>query len=436
MYDNGLDLEMQVLGTFLKDSEAQVYIENLTEKDFSGAVTKNIFKAMHKLRRRNKTIDIYSLVELTGLKVTEITKITESVAGITNIEQEVKLLKERTNKKALQKSAAEMMKLLKNKEKSAAEIQGFIINELQSLLLASDGEVSPIDEGMANMLQLLEDRYKNKDDKSYYTGIGKLDSVTGGLHPQELTTIASRPGVGKTMIGMQIGLNVASNGRKVMFTSLEMAEDQIMQRIITANTNIDSLRMRTGDLKDDEWADVMRVVGEYETKNWFTDNHSRTVNDIIAKIRKHNPDLVIVDYLQLLSSDERGLQREREVANMSRQLKLASLEFKIPIIILSQLNRAAEGGRPNMRNLRESGAIEQDSDNIFFLHEPEGLELKEMIENKGYTYQFIEGLQRKGQKLSQLIVGKQRNGAVGTIDVIKVPRLMKFLEIDVDRGIN
>src|SRR5690606_21008327 len=141
-------------------------------------------------------------------------------------------------------------------------------------------------------------------------------------------------------------------------------------------------------------------------------------------------DLVIIDYLQLLQSTTKQQSREREVATITRDLKLMTLEFKIPIIILSQLNRNAEGNRPTMADLRESGAIEQDSDNVIFLHEPNEKEKEKLIENGIYTREFFNSLEEKDNTLTQIIVEKQRNGPIGTFEVVKVPKLMKFVEIE------
>ena len=244
-----------------------------------------------------------------------------------------------------------------------------------------------------------------------------------------MTTIGARPGVGKTIIGMQIALNIAKNKKKVMFTSLEMSVTQICERILSANTEIDGLRFRTGNIKDHEWAQAHKAAAIHSLDDFLLDKTSRNIQHIRTKLRKYKPDLLIIDYLQLLQSATKEFSREREVATITRDLKLMSLEFKIPIIILSQLNRNAEGNRPTMADLRESGAIEQDSDNIIFLHEPNEKDIDNLIKNGVYDITFFELLEEQNQKLSQLIIEKQRNGPVGTIDVIKVPRLMKFLEI-------
>ena len=301
------------------------------------------------------------------------------------------------------------------------------IGEIEDLV---DNEVVTLKQGMLETIAHLEERYRNKDDKSYYTGITKLDKATAGLHPEELTTIGARPGVGKTIIGMQIGLNIARNKKTVMYTSLEMSVTQLCERIIAANSGINGLRIRLGDIKDDEWKKVIEAVSFYAFENLLIDKTSRNPQHIRAKIRKYKPDLVIIDYLQLLQPTTKQQNREREVATITRDLKLMTLEFKIPIIVLSQLNRNAEGNRPTMADLRESGAIEQDSDNVIFLHEPNEKEKEKLIENGIYTRDFFNSLEEKDNTLIQIIIEKQRNGPIGTFEVVKVPRLMKFIEID------
>lgn len=251
------------------------------------------------------------------------------------------------------------------------------------------------------------------------------------MHQEELTTVGARPGVGKTILGMQIAQNIAKKKRRVMYTSLEMSVTQLCERIISSNAKVNLSKLRTGNIESDtEWSNVFQTANENSIDNFLLDKTSRTIQHIRTKLRKHKPDLVIIDYLQLLRSSEKHYSREQEVATITRELKLMTLEFKIPIVILSQLNRNAEGNRPTMADLRESGAIEQDSDNIIFLHEPNEKDIDNLIKNGIYHHTFFELLEEQNQKLSQLIIEKQRNGPVGTIDVIKAPSMMRFIEID------
>lgn len=425
-----MQLEYQVIGSFIKDTGTQSFIERLNKEDFLDERCQALFNTMSQLKKRRQDITLSQLQSKTGVTVSEIINITNTVATTLSIDSDVKLLKDRSNRRLLKQKAHLILKMADDETKDMSEIKNDALREIQELEEVTNEEIVTLSEAMFETAELLEKRYKNKDDKGYYTGISSIDKFMGGLHRQELTTIGARPGVGKTMLGMQMALRVSTNGKKVMFTSLEMSVTQICERIIASNTDIDSIRLRTGNIKDDEWAEIIRVASLYENADFILDKTSRTVQHIRAKVRKYKPEMVIIDYLQLLQSGTREQSREREVATMARDLKLMSLEFNIPVIMLSQLRRDAEGRVPNMSDLRESGAIEQDSDNILFLHEPEGRDLDLLIEEKGYSNQFVNSLKENNQKISQLIISKQRNGPVGAINFVKVPKLMKFIEID------
>lgn len=422
-------LEYEILGSFLNDESTQDFIDNLSEDDFLDSNCKILFDGMKDLRRKSNDINIYTIANLKKASISDITKISSSVVTTSNIESKIKVLKDKSNRrKIIQKlNIAQGMAL--DTSIDINELQNNILQEIQELETVVDEGYSSLEDTMHETIELLNKRYKNKDDHSFLTGITKFDNYTAGLHPEELTTIGARPGVGKTILGMQIGLKVARNKRKVIYTSLEMSNTSLGERIISSEVNIDYLRLRTGNISDKEWKPIEQVALRNSLKNFIIDKSSRNPQHIRTKLRKLKPDLLIIDYLQLLQSNQKEQSREREVATITRDLKLMALEFKIPIIILSQLNRNAEGNRPSMADLRESGAIEQDSDNIIFIHEPSKKEKEKLINDGVYSEGFFKNLEARDRKFSSLIIEKQRNGPVGTIDVIRVPELMKFIEI-------
>lgn len=424
-----LQLEYQIIGSFINDNSTHDFVSRLKEDDFLDPTCRKLLNTIKTLKEKNMEVSMFTLHERSKVPISLIGKITATIATTATIESDCKLLKDKSNRRKLRQKANLILKMADDTTKEISEIKNDALQEIQELEEVIDEEVISLSRAMLETTFLLDERYKNKDDKSYHTGITKLDMATAGLHREELTTIGARPGVGKTIIGMQIALNIGMKGKKVMFTSLEMSSTQLCERILSANTDIDSLRLRTGNIRDHEWKQAHNAAAAYSLDNFLLDKTSRNVQHIRTKLRKYRPDLVVIDYLQLLQSATKEYSREREVATITRDLKLMSLEFKIPIIILSQLNRNAEGNRPSMADLRESGAIEQDSDNILFLHEPNEKDIDKLIENGVYPREFFKTLEKNNQKLSQLIIEKQRNGPVGTIDVIKVPRLMKFIEI-------
>lgn len=423
------EIEYEVIGSFITDPKTHHLIDTLTVEDFSVDTLQECFSAIKSLREKRKEITYFTISIETGIKLADIVKISSTVATTALTETNIKTLKEESTRRKIVNTlksytqeamqSKDIMQLKYNALKAISEIQDI-----------SDTEVVSLKDVMTETYSILEQRATNKNDKGYYTGMTRFDMATAGLHPEELTTIGARPGVGKTILGMQWGLQIARNGKKILYTSLEMSVTQLCERILSSNTNIDGHRLRIGNIRDDEWQEITRASQVYSLDKFLIDKTSRNIQNIRAKIIKYKPELVIIDYLQLLQPASREQSREREVAVITRDLKLMALEFKIPIVILSQLNRNAEGKRPTMGDLRESGAIEQDSDNIVFIHEPTKSDIEGMI-GKGLLPSIdINGMDRRGEKLSQIIIEKQRNGKVGTIEAVKIPRLMKFLELE------
>ena len=420
-------IESEILGSFIVDNSTHEYIDKLQPDDFLKEEHSKIFKTIQSLYRTRKEINYFTIQEKSKISLSYLTELTNILATTANIEINIEILKNKSNRRKLIQKANKIKEMALDTELDIDTVKNNAMREIDEIESITNDEIVTLRQAMLETTAELDKRYSNKDDLSYYTGIKKLDNATAGLHKEELTTIGARPGVGKTIIGMQIGLNIALNKRKVMYTSLEMSTTQLCERIISANANVDSLRLRKGDIKEDEWTQVYKAAEAYSTNFFAIDKTSRNPAHIRTKIRKYKPDLLIIDYLQLMQSTNREQSREREIATITRDLKLMALEFKIPIIILSQLNRNAEGKRPTMADLRESGAIEQDSDNIFFLHEPNGQEKEKLVEDGVYNWQFFSTLESKECTLSQLIIEKQRNGPVSTFDLVKVPKMMKFL---------
>lgn len=422
-------LEVEIIGSFINDNSTHDLIEKLQEDDFIDTICKKLFSTMKDLKKNMTDITIFSLADKSGVSFTDLARITGTIATTANIEANIKLQKDKSNRRKLIQKINIAQNMAQDPSIDINEVRNNILREIQSIEGVVDEGITTLKEAMIETSFILDERYNSRNDISLMTGITKLDVYTAGLHPEELTTIGARPGVGKTILGMQIGLRIARNKRKVMYTSLEMSTTQLCERIISAETNTDSLRLRTGRILDNEWNSIIQAASRYAMDNFLIDKSSRTPQHIRTKLRRYKPDLIIIDYLQLLQGNTREGSREREVATMTRDLKLMALEFRIPIILLSQLNRNAEGNRPTMADLRESGAIEQDSDNIIFIHEPGPKEITKLIKEGVYSTEFFDKLEEENRKLSQLIIEKQRQGPVGTLDVIKIPKIMKFMDI-------
>lgn len=429
-------LEREILGSLMIDEATHDFIDYLQIDDFIDGFHQNIYKAINELKNEKKDITFFNLKDKTDYELGHIIDITDIVATTSTIEVNIKLLKEKSNRRKLVQKANKIIDMAKDKDTDIEEIKNNAMKELDEVQGIVNDDITTLKDAMLEAIGVLEERQMNKDDKSLYTGITKYDYATAGLHNEELTTIAARPGVGKTAIAMQIALKIARSRNKdkealkVMFVSLEMSVVQMCQRIIAGYAGIDGNDLRRGNMDEKRWKETYRVANMFNIDNFIMDKTSKNPQHIRAKIRKYKPDLVIIDYLQLLKPVGKHQSREQEVSSITRDLKLMTLEFKIPIVMLSQLNRKAEGNRPTLADLRESGAIEQDSDNIVFLHQPQGNDIDELIEEGPYTRGFIDSIYKRNDKLVQVILEKQRNGPVGTFEMIYKPNLMRFLSIE------
>lgn len=420
-----------MLGSILIDESTHTFIDNLNDIDFNDPFCKKLITCIKQLREDKKDITVFNIEAISKIPVMELLKVQSSVATTANIESKIRTLKEYSNRRQLKEKAALIEQLAKDTTKDILEIKNDIIEQLYNIQDTSNDEVMTMKDGLSQAYTEIENRYKNRDDKGYYTGLPKYDAQTAGLHPGELTTIAARPGVGKTILGLQLAMSVSSKGKKVLFVSLEMSITQLCERVIAGESEVDNNKIRTGNISTaEEWSGIQKAVARNQYETLLIDKSSLNIQHIRTKLRKHKPDLLIIDYLQLLHPIKPEYSREREVAVITRDLKRMTQEFNIPIIMLSQLNRNADGARPTLADLRESGAIEQDSDNVIFLHEPKEKEMDQLKANGVYPATFYKWLDDNKYKFIYVIVEKQRNGPTGVISAIKKPRIMKITEVE------
>lgn len=423
-------IQYEIVGSLLTDEATHYYLDELEVIDFQDIFCQKAIKGLKLLKADEKDLTVYNLGNVTGLNVSDIVGVIGTVTTTARIEQNIRSLKERTSRRLLIEQADVIRELASDKTKDIADIKNSILKNIQDIKESKTDEVVTLKQSMFETYALLEKRSNNNKGNSLNIGLPKLDGILAGLHKEELTTLASRPGVGKSIMGMQMALNLARNKNKILYVTLEMSTTQLCERIISANTQIDGNKLRLGEIESaDEWGKIQKVASGFNYENLLLDKTSRNIQHIKSKIIKYKPDVVIIDYLQLVHSVTKEFSREREVAVITRDLKIMTLDFKIPIIMLAQLNRNADGNRPTLADLRESGAIEQDSDNVIFLHEPRNSEINDLINRGIYPREFFEQLAKNEQKLSYIIVEKQRNGATGTIPVIKKPKYMRFSEV-------
>lgn len=252
------------------------------------------------------------------------------------------------------------------------------------------------------------------------TGFTDLDERTGGFRDSELTILAARPSMGKTALAMNLMHNVAGYGHAVAFFSLEMSSEELADRLLVSASQVNSHRIRSGTLSQDDRQQLVSVAGEVcQLLMFIDDKPSQTVNRIAGQVRrlrrKHDIQLVIIDYLQLIEPDDHRAPRQEQVSRMSRRMKMMAKEFKVPVVCLSQLNRQGEESKdhiPKLSHLRESGAIEQDADNVWFVHREEYYQRGEKAEECA------------GQ--AEIIIAKQRNGPTGSVPLVWRKEYMRF----------
>ncbi len=383
MYDE--EIEKTVLFYLIFEKE-QI---NINEDDFFFQKHKQIVKAINELKCEKKEINILSVKNKIKGNDTEILKyisiIAESRFG-SSIEYAYKELIRLSKKRKLLELSIE----IQNHIEKETDPELYIEKKIKELTeINQDGEEK--EKTFLDIVCQTSDIIEKKRlqgaeyDYKYFTGIFDLDKMTNGLHEEELTIIGARPGIGKTTFALQISYNIAKNGIVVAIISLEMSETQIVQKLISRVSNVDSNKLRTGNLNILEQEKIAIAEGKISNLSFFINTKARSIQEIETYARKlknkNNLGLLIIDYIQLVKSKTKFNCREQEVAEISRSLKLLSMELKIPIIGLCQLNRNAARTEPTLADLRESGAIEQDADNVIFLYKENENEEPQLVEN-------------------------------------------------------
>lgn len=410
------EIESETIAAFICDSSIQTKLKELSEEDFSNKYNRYFFKIMQKMYLNKLEINFATIRNEIigsedGAKLNEI--IMSYVANFvtsSSIDSNISKLKDITLRKKMRESLKKANESLENFD-DVDVIKNTLIKEFKGFTSCKSNAVENVVEVL---MTTLEDIEKQKDKKGMKTGFWKLDVLTDGFHENELTCIGARPGTGKTAFALNIATNVAQQNN-VLFCSLEMSESQIMQRIIGSYANINTQFLRNGKIKKEEYerlAQATQKIANLHLKIDATTRYVEDIENIIIELKEKNEvDLVVIDYLTLLESKNKYASRELEVAAISRRLKLLALDLHIPIVILVQLNREAENKVPTMANIRESGSIEQNCDNIIFLH------IKEQ-ENKSLITNM------------QVILEKQRQGRTGVIEVRFNKQFSQFQNIE------
>ncbi len=433
---HNLDAEQALLGCMLIDEKVPMTVLSLVKsEDFYSNAHKTIFDAMVKVYKKNMPIDFVTITdELEGQGVLNevgsiayITSLTNSVPSSANFKHYVDLIKRDSMLRRLiacgqdivehSFNADDKVEALTFAEKSVFDISQ---NEETSHLVKADKAINEV----ISKFELIE------KDKSALaglkTGFYGLDLLTNGLQKSDLILVAARPGVGKTSFAMNVINNIALNGGKCAVFSLEMGANQLMQRAICSTAMVSMSKALKGELSPKEWKLILEAKEKLSKANIFIDDSAlNTPMDILSKCRRiqreQGLDVIMIDYLQLMSSGNKKTDnRQTEVSEISRNLKIAAKELNVPIICLSQLSRAVEGrkgNKPMLSDLRESGAIEQDADIVMFIHNPD---------------KYIDDDNAIKPGIVELIVAKHRNGATDNIKLKFISEHTTFVNLDSD----
>jgi replicative DNA helicase len=434
-----LEAEQSVLGAMLIDRDAVVSVTNVLQpEDFYADKHQQLYAAILSIFGRGEPVDLITvqdelrqrghLDDIGGLGY--LTTLVNLVPSTANVQQYAMIVSQKASLRRLQTVARKIV----DECYATEDIESTMMEAEKSVFAVTQRRAAKgyvhIKDALVSAYGHLEFLYSSKGRTTgVTTGFRDLDQMTSGLQPSDLIIIAARPSVGKTAFTLNVARNAAIlGGAKVMFFSLEMGAEQLALRLLAAEAAVDGHKLRTGQLQDQDWTRLGTGLATLAESGIFIDDTPNCpLPDVRAKARRvsmeHGLDLIMIDYLQLMSMPQRPGQqanRQQEISEISRSLKQLARELKVPVIALSQLSRSVEqrqDKRPMLSDLRESGAIEQDADMVAFLYrddyyDPES-EKKNMVE---------------------VIVAKHRNGPVGSVDLYFMKDIQKMVGMEHKRG--
>lgn len=428
-----MDVEMSVLGAMLLEKEAIARtLEILDESAFYKPAHIEIFKAIISLFEKNEAADSITVVEelrrmgkLDGVGgPLYISELTMRVTSAANVEYHAKIVLEKSLLRNLITTSTEITSRAFNEHDDALDLLDEAENKIfQISERRMKKTFTPMKEAVFSTMEMLESIHgKHSGVTGVPSGFTQLDSMTGGFQNSDMVIVAARPSMGKTAFVLSLARNAAvDHGKAIGFFSLEMSSQQLVLRLICAEARVDAQSVRTGRLPEEQWRNLSTRIGKlYNAKIFIDDTPALSILELRAKARRlkaeHDVSMIIIDYLQLMAGPKNAQSREQEISQISRSLKALAKEINIPVIALSQLNRAVETStdkRPMLANLRESGAIEQDADVVLFIHRPEK-----------YGLTRDDGSSAEG--IAEIIIGKQRNGPTGEVELAFINQYARF----------
>ena len=429
-----IEAEQAVIGCMLTDKDSVIdAIEILKEEAFYREDNKAIFSAILNLYSKNEPIDLITvkaeLIEsgnferVGGLEY--LASLPEKVPTTSNVQKYIKIVDEKWMLRSLVNSANELISLGYNETEDVDILMDMAEKKVFELTQKKNSKgYSSLKDVLVESFGKLEELYNKKGRISgLSTGFLDLDLKTSGLHNSDLIIVAARPAMGKSAFAINIATNAAvQSGKGVAIFNLEMSKEQVGNRILCSEAMVDSNKIRTGQIEDDDWVKLASTLSRLsEAPIYIDDTAGISIMEIRAKCRKlkieRDIGLVVIDYLQLVQgSGKRNSSREQEISEISRSLKILAKELDIPVIALSQLSRGVErrdDKRPMLADLRESGAIEQDADIVMFLYRDD---------------YYHEDSEKKN--VAEVILAKHRGGSTGTVDLAWLPNYTKFASLE------
>ena len=435
---NSLEAEQSVVGAMIIDKDAiQVASEIITGDDFYNRQLGMLFEAMVELHKEGTPVDGITLQNRLKEKnappqvydMNYILGMAEAVPTSANVKFYAEIVHEKSKLRELIHSCGEIINNCYNDNMDLADLMTDTEKEIFRITqLRNSGEFVPISEVVMNALNKIEMASKMQGTVTgLATGFTDLDYRTAGFQPSDLILIAARPSMGKTAFVLNIAQYMAFHQDKtVAVFSLEMSKGQLVNRLMSMESHVDSQHIRTGNMTDMDWENLIESADLIGRSHLIIDDTPGiSIQELQSKCRKykmeHNLHIIMIDYLQLMSgSGKRSSEsRQQEVSEISRALKALARELNVPVVALSQLSRAVESRpdhRPMMSDLRESGAIEQDADMVMFIYRDD---------------YYNKDTDRKG--VSEIIIAKQRNGPIGTVELAWLPEFTKFANLEPSR---
>lgn len=415
-----IDAERSVLGSMLLSQEAVLLAqETLSPDDFYDPAHREIFSAMCNLANQSKRIDLVTVDEelrrlgrLEGVGgLPYLVELSRFVPSSANVQDYARIVDEKSTLRRLIAASGEITRMSYTGDRETSDILASSEKLIYDISMRKGGEMlQPIQPILIRTYEQIDRLVKNKGRiEGVPTGYRELDDLLTGLHPGELVLIAGRPSMGKTSFGMNIVENASIRaGKKSAVFSLEMPAEQLAMRMMCTEARVDMQNVRRGALSDDEWLRLCEAMGVIGQASIHVDATSGiTVPEIRSKARRlqmeSGLDLIMIDYLQLMSGAGRFGSRQEEVSSISRALKGLAQELRVPVIALSQLSRAPTGRadhKPVLSDIRDSGAIEQDADVVMFIHREDYYNKETELKN-----------------IAEIIIAKQRNGSLGTVQL-------------------